>query len=260
LDRLSRRGGLRTPAREASAWPRHVPGRPQASGLIIGCKCNAPACVRPVFADAQSASLRENHLSRHLRVCARKAISPWTVHPWRGGLRTPAGMAMPSPKHWPLGPPGVRLPIREHVVHRFASGQSLRTRRPRPSEKTAFRVIPGSSPQGHPCWASPPRRGGLRTPSNEASLAPRDRPIGPPGVHLPPMIMLCLGLPPALQRGRTECVPPRKPPFPSSPGFLRKVSHPGLPSWRGGLRTPARDASVPPGIAPLGHQAFICPR
>jgi hypothetical protein len=100
-----RRGGLRTPAREASAWPRHVPGRPQASGLIIGCKWNAPACVRPVFADAQSASLRENHLSRHLQVCARKAISPWTVHPWRGGLRTPAGKVLAPPGHVPVGDP-----------------------------------------------------------------------------------------------------------------------------------------------------------
>ena len=56
------------------------------------------------------------------------------------------------------------------------------------------------------------RRGGLRTPANEALLPPGDHPIRPPGVRLPPLIMLCLGLRPALQRGRTECVPPRKPP------------------------------------------------
>jgi len=33
----------------------------------------------------------------------------------------------------------------------------------------------------------------------------------------------CLGIRSAVPRGRTECVPPRKPPFPSSPGFRRKA-------------------------------------
>jgi len=42
--------------------------------------CYAPACSRPVFADARSASLRENRLSRHPRVCPRRAFSPSLGH------------------------------------------------------------------------------------------------------------------------------------------------------------------------------------
>ena len=61
------------------------------------------------------------------------------------------------------------------------------------------------------------RRGGLRTPASETSLSPGDRPIRPPGVPLPRMIMLCFGLRLGSECGRTECVPPRKAP----PGHLR---------------------------------------
>ena len=35
----------------------------------------------------------------------------------------------------------------------------MRARRPRPSEKTTARVIPGFSPLGHPCRAGPPAEG-----------------------------------------------------------------------------------------------------
>jgi hypothetical protein len=96
---------------------------------------------------------------------------------------------------------------------RLASGLATRARRPRPSEETTSRVISGPSPQGHHSSARLPRRGGLRTAANETLLPPGDRSIRPPGVHLPPVIMICLGLRTALPCGRTECAPPRKPPF-----------------------------------------------
>jgi hypothetical protein len=69
----------------------------------------------------------------------------------------------------------------------------MRARRPRPSEKTTARVIPGFSPLGHPCRAGPPRRGGLRTPAMTPLASPEHLPVRPPAVRLPPMIMLCLG-------------------------------------------------------------------
>jgi len=43
----------------------------------------------------------------------------------------------------------------------------------------------------------------------------------------PSVIMKCPGLRPALPRGRTQCVPPRKPPLASSPGFRREA----IPPW-----------------------------
>jgi hypothetical protein len=46
-----------------------------------------------------------------------------------------------------------------HVMPRPPSSLTTRTRRPRPSEKIALRVIPGFSPQGHPTLAGPPLGG-----------------------------------------------------------------------------------------------------
>jgi hypothetical protein len=88
----------------------------------------------------------------------------------------------------------------------------MRTHRVRPSEETTFRVMPGFSPQGHPGLDSLPRRGGLRTPAMRELASPEHVPSRPPGVRLPPMIMLCLGMGEASQCGRTECVPPRRRP------------------------------------------------
>ena len=92
------------------------------------------------------------------------------------------------------------------------------------------RVPPRKSPSHHLrafhrkailAWKVPPRRGGLRTPASETPLSPGDRPIRPPGVPLPSMIMLCLGLRTASQCGRGDRAPPRKQPFALSPGFPR---------------------------------------
>jgi len=115
---------------------------------------------------------------------------------------------------------------------------------------------PRLPPQGVLRIAWPFRGGGLCTPANEASPPPGDRPIGPPGARLPPMIMLCLGLPPALQRGRTECVPPRKPSFAPFPGLppLGHASLDGPPAEGRALH--ARDDRITPTqmFPPFGHR------
>ena len=86
-----------------------------------------------------------------------------------------------------------------------------------------------------------PRRGGLRTPVRMTRASLRRGPVRPPALRLPPMIILCLALRPALPCGRGDRAPPRKPPLASSPALPRKAIlartvHP----WRGGLRTPVR--------------------
>jgi hypothetical protein len=75
-----------------------------------------------------------------------------------------------------------------------------------PPRKPPSALSPGFSARPS-VLGSPLRRGGLRTPVGETSLLPGDRPIRPPGVPLPPMIMLCLGSRTASQCGRGDRVP-----------------------------------------------------
>jgi hypothetical protein len=104
-----------------------------------------------------------------------RGLSPLAKPRWGRPRRGGAGSARPLknawawPRHDPSRPLGVRLPLREHVVHRFASGQSLRTRRPRPSEKITLHIIPWFSPKASHSGL-PPRRGGLRTPAKNPPL------------------------------------------------------------------------------------------
>jgi len=66
------------------------------------------------------------------------------------------------------------------------------------------------------------------------------------------VIMLRLGLRPARIRGRTECVPPRKPPPALSPGFPRKAILPWMAHPSEGRAPHARlAASLPPGDHPI---------
>jgi hypothetical protein len=120
-----------------------------------------PRHSRTAFnADAETASLRENRLSRHLRVCPRKAFSPSLGHLAEG--RAPHARIG---RHWldrGMCPLGHRL----IVTHRVE--------------------------------------------------------------------MECLGIRGASQRGRTECVPPRKPPFAPSPGLPPEGLLPSLGPPRGG--------------------------
>jgi hypothetical protein len=109
----------------------------------------------------------------------------------------------------------------------FRSGRAERV----PPRKSAFASFPGLPRKAILACIAHPRRGGLRTPASETSLSPGDRPIRPPGVPLPSMIMLCLGLRTASQHGRGDRAPPRKSAFASFPGLPRKailacIAHP----------------------------------
>jgi hypothetical protein len=166
----------------------------------------------------------------------------------------------------------------------------LRARRPRPSEKTAFRVISRFSPLGHASWACLPRRGGLRTPAMTPLASPghgpaRRSPLGPAPLEgrapharmgtpwLQPS-MSPLGHPAsrlllarhALPRA---CVRPCRPGAETAPlrenslsrylpVFTARPSRLGSPPpWRGGLRTPATTAQRQPQRCPLwptGHR------
>jgi hypothetical protein len=86
----------------------------------------------------------------------RKAIPARLGPPGRGGLRTPATEGIGLTKAWPRQVTGRSFAPDDHVMPRLAYGLAMRARRPRPSEKIALRVVSGFSPQGHPCWASPP--------------------------------------------------------------------------------------------------------
>jgi hypothetical protein len=96
-------------------------------------------------------------------------------------------------------------------------GLATRARRPRPSEKIALRVISGLSPQGH-------------------------RPlVCPSTVRLPLHDHVMLRLVSGPFCGRTECAPPRKPPFTLSLGLPGKPFYGRLVIWRrGGLCTPEK--------------------
>ena len=127
-----------------------------------------------------------------------------------------------------FSPPTFRAPVRNDDLPRFAPGPYLRTRRPRPSEKTAFPVISGISPQGlsPPAW---PPLGGAGSARPEGRHRP-DRGIsplgpGPPSTHM--VGIKCLGLRTALRCGRGDRAPPRKSPSAPSPA----VSPRGHPSW-----------------------------
>ena len=111
--------------------------------LRIGAEPNALASVRPCQADAQSASLRENRPSRDPRAFLRKAISPRTAHPGEG---RPPHARKEGPGLTEVGrhgPMATGAPILGNERPRHPYGLATRTRRARPSEKTAFRVISG---------------------------------------------------------------------------------------------------------------------
>jgi hypothetical protein len=137
-------------------------------------------------------------------------------------------------------------------------GLAMRTRGARPSEKIALRVIPGFSPQGHLTSASPPAEG--RAPhARKESMTPTltsprfgHGPFADPGVA-----MTRPGFGPARICGRTECVPPRKPPSASSRAFPRKAILPWIVHPSEGRAPHARwGGCLNRAIAPLGHLLF----
>ena len=140
--------------------------------------------------------------------------------PGRGGLRTPTKEGMTPAHilfpfgHWPFARPSVIMTCPDLRWPSICGRAECA-----PPRKPPSALYPGLPRKAIRAGLPPPRRGGLRTPTGETLPPPGDRAIRPPGVRLPPMIMLCLGIGEASQRGRAERVPPRKPLLASSRGF-----------------------------------------
>jgi hypothetical protein len=155
-------------------------GQP-ASCLIIGWKWNASAFAGPLDADARSAPLRENRLSRHLGALPVRRPVLGLASPRRGGLRTPASETSLSPRDGSIRPPSVPLPLMIMIC------LALRTAVPRgrgdraPPRKPPSALSPGLSPVGH-LISERPRRGGA------GSARPRRRHNAKPkiGAFWPP--------------------------------------------------------------------------
>ena len=111
--------------------------------------------------------------------------------------------------------------------------------------------------------ALPRGRGGLCTPARKASRQPQHYPLlGHRLIVNAPVGMRCLGLSPALACGRGDRVPPRKTPLASSRGPPPQ-GHPSSdspPRGGAGSARPLAALCFLRKIAPLGHQAFVCPR
>jgi hypothetical protein len=139
-------------------------------------------------------------------------------------------------------------------------GRTTRTHRVRPSEKTAFRALSGFSPMRPSCLGLSPWRGGLRTPAMRAPASPRHIPLGLARSATHRVGMKCLGIRTALPGGRTECVPPRKPPLASSPGFPRKAFHPGQAHLEGRAPHARKEGITQTTTLPrFGHEPFADP-
>jgi len=131
-----------------------------------------PTLPKPRRLDNPTQYLRENRLPRCLRAFpARRPtlrLAPLegrAPHAHNEGI----GFARACPP-WALGSsitPG------DHDTPRFAAGLTTRTHRVRPSEETAFRVIPGFSQLGHLALDGPPRGGAGSGRPQCKSRAPR---------------------------------------------------------------------------------------
>ena len=182
----------------------------------------------PILPDAQSASLRKIHSSRHLRPFpARPSVlgSP----PGGAGSARPQYPHRDLPRHLPIWPPASCQIVRDHVMPGFTSSLAKRTRRARPSEKTTARVIPGFSPQGHLALDGTPLGGaGSARPQMRLRLQRGTAPLGHRHIINGPAQMICLGLRMALPRGRGDRAPPRTPPSALCQGFPRKAILPWM--------------------------------
>jgi len=127
----------------------------------------------------------------------------------------------------------------------------------KPSSPVSSRKQPlGLSPEGFSGQIGPPEgraphaRNVDITPTEMLSL------FGHQPFARPSVIMRRPGLRPALPRGRTECVPPRKSPIARSPG-LSPEGHlaSNRPPGRGGLRTPVKAAWAEPRRVPAKGSA-----
>ena len=168
--------------------------------------------------------------------------------PPRGG----AGSASPQGAHGlhrgmcPVGQGPLASSSGQNGTPRHSWGLTTRTRRPRPSEKITLRIVSRSSPQGHPSLHSPPPGGtGSASPQRGHWLRGGYSPLGSrPLAHASggngmPWRSFSLAM-------RTHRVrPSEKTSLGAIPWFapVRPFSH-RLAIWRrGGLRTPAKEAS-----------------
>ena len=90
-----RRGGAGSarPQGRHHANPNIAPFRPRADPEQTRVEWNASAFARPYDADAETASLRENHFPRRFRAFPARLSVQGSASPRRGGLRTPEGNA-----------------------------------------------------------------------------------------------------------------------------------------------------------------------
>ena len=202
-------------------------------GIRAALPSGRTECVPP---RKPSFALSPSFLREAIRVGITNPAEGRALHARRGRHRLDRGMG-------PLGHRLIVNPPGGNGMPWFASGPYWRTRRPRPSDKNALRVIPELSPLGLQPGQGPRGGAGSARPQTGLCFHRWIAPLGHLLFALLSVIMTCLGLGTAAQCGRTECVPPRKPPPAHSRGLIPQGRIPSArPPRRGGLRTPAKAA------------------
>ena len=141
------RGGLCTPATTELASPEHVaiwPPGIRLPPMIMLCPGSHPAGIH---GRGDRAPPRKPP-SRHPRAFLRKAVLAWISHPAEGRAPHARNDGIGLAGACPHLATGCSFAPDDHVMPRLAPGPYWRTHGVRPSEKTAFRVISGPSPQG----------------------------------------------------------------------------------------------------------------
>jgi len=191
----------------------------------------------------------------------RKALSPWLAPRGGAGSARPQGWHDANPKIAPSWPPASPKGIGGNAIPCHSSGRPMRTHRVRPSEKTDLYVIPGFSPKGLSARLAPAEGRPPHARKDGMTLTPTLPLLGHRLLGKASVATQSLAIRPAVPCGRTECVPPRKPPPALSQGFHRKALSPSLaPRGGAGSARPLAESCLYRGITPLGHQTFVCPR
>jgi hypothetical protein len=147
----ARKGGHDAKSNIATFWPR-------APRLALGGHAVPRLASSPT---TRTHGVRPSEKTAFGAISGLSPIRPscLALSPWRGGLRTPAGNASAQPGACPHLATRYSFAPDDHVMPRLVSGLATRTRRPRPSEKIAFRVISDLPPVGHLAPDGPPRGG-----------------------------------------------------------------------------------------------------
>jgi len=141
----------------------------------------------------------------------------------------------------------------ENGMPRHSWGLATRTRRARPSEKTTLRPISGLLRKATSPLARHAAEGrALHARRGTPWLYPGMPPLGHRACVHPSMIMPYPGLAHGFATRARRPRPSETTTPALSPAFHRKATRLGLPTpWRGGLRTPAREALPLPGDRPV---------